>query len=221
MLNLLKQYYFQLLILGLSIFRPNMLFEKINQLNWYKTALKQWIDDQGIIVGSKVLEAGCATGALSVAMTQAGHIVTGVDYSRQMIEHAKSNHKNIEFLEANVLDLPFKSNEFDFVIATSLINIIDNKKLGISELTRCCKQGGEISILVPSTEFNDKDLRSLIDLHKASNFSAATMKAWHQHAPKMEPSDIILLFKQAKLSKIIIKKYLDGMVVSVSGIKPT
>lgn len=210
---------FQFLILGLSIFRPNILFERINKLGWYKNALRQWAEDQNLSIGSKVLEVGCATGTLSAAMAHMGYKMTGVDYSHRMIEDAKNKYKGISYLEADVLDLPFKTGEFDAVIAASLINIIDNKEQCIIELTRSCKTNGVVSILVPSDEFGDKDLRLLVGSHQASGFSEAAMKAWHNQAPKLKTSDILFLFKNSGFKGLKIKKYLQGMVISVSGIK--
>ena len=46
------------------------------------------------------------------------------------------------------------------------------------------------------------------------------MDAWHKLAPKMKANDISYLFKQAGLTEIAIKNYLQGMVISVSAIKP-
>jgi len=53
-----------------------------------------------------------------------------------------------------------------------------------------------------------------------SGFSAAAMEAWHKRAPKMNASDVSLLFEQAGLIEITENHYLQGMVISVSARKP-
>ena len=42
----IKKQYFQLQIKWLLAFKPTVLFDKINQLNWYANTLRQWVDDQ-------------------------------------------------------------------------------------------------------------------------------------------------------------------------------
>lgn len=216
----IKKQYFQLQIKLLITFKPTVLFDKINQLNWYENTLHQWIDDQSFTAKSKVLEVGCASGALTAYIAKSACTPTGVDFSRKMIKLAKSKNNDIAFLVANVLDLPFETVFFDVVIAASLINIVPNKSKAINELFRTCKKGGMITILVPSAKFNNKNLFSLQASLGNSGFSVAAMDAWHKLAQKMRANDISSLFKQAGLTEITIKNYLQGMVISVSAIKP-
>ncbi len=216
----LKKQYFQVQIKFLIIFNPTALFDRINHLSWYKNILSQWVDNQDFIANSKILEVGCATGILTSYIAELDHIPTGVDYSNKMIDLAQASHMNINFLVASVLDLPFENASFDAVIAASLINIVSDKNKAIDELFRTCKRGGIVTILVPSTKFNDNDLHSLQASLGNSEFSFSAMGAWHNLAPKMDTSDVLYLFEQAGLSKITTKKYLQGMVISISGTKP-
>jgi ubiquinone/menaquinone biosynthesis C-methylase UbiE len=136
-----------------------------------------------------------------------------------MIKLAKANHKTLNFSVANVLDLPFEANSFDTVIAASLLNIVSDKNQAIHELSRTCKKGGIITVLVPSAKFTDENLSLLQASVDDSGFSIAAMEAWHQRAPKMQTSDILALFQHAALTEIKTKEYLQGMVISVSATK--
>jgi hypothetical protein len=49
-----KKYYFQSQIKLLVMFRPTVLFDKINRVDWYKSTLRQWVDDQGLAAENKV-----------------------------------------------------------------------------------------------------------------------------------------------------------------------
>ena len=220
MIGWLSKYFYQLQIRVLIIFRPTVLFDKINQLDWYKSTLHQWVEDQNFSEKNKVLEVGCATGKLASYIAESGCIVTGVDLSSEMIELAKIESNDIDYIVADAIDLPFESNCFDAVIATSLINIVDDKSKAMNELSRTCRKGGKISILVPSENFYDKDLLALQLTIGISGFSAAAMQAWHKNPPKMNTDDIRSLFLQAGLIEVTTKKYLQGMVVSATAIKP-
>jgi ubiquinone/menaquinone biosynthesis C-methylase UbiE len=215
----LENIYFKLQIKLLLIFKPTVLFDRINQLDWYQNTLRQWVDDQAFSTDSKVLEAGCAAGSITAYIANSGCIPTGVDFSSDMIELAKNKNSNINFLVADVLDLPFEKNSFDAVIAASLINIVTDKNKAINELSRTCRKGGSISILVPLAEFNDDSLYSLQTSLGNAGFSYAAMNAWHRLPPKMKASEISILFKKAGLTEITTKQYLQGMVISVSAIK--
>ena len=212
----IKQQYFRLQVKWLIIFKPTRLFDKINQLDWYKNTLCQWVDEQNFATQSKVLEVGCATGTLTTYMAQSGLITTGVDYSSNMVKQAKQQHSDMDFLTANVLDLPFEAGYFDVVIAASLVNIVSDKDKTMQELARVCKKGGRLTILVPSATFSDQDLRALQTSLHSSGFSRAAMEAWHQRAPKMKASEFLPLFKQAGLTQPTTKSYLHGMVIAIS-----
>lgn len=68
-----------------------------------------------------ILDIGCGTGALSSAIQELGHHVTGVDPSRSMrdIAEGKPENKGIRFQDGNVLEgLPFPDKSFDICIAS-------------------------------------------------------------------------------------------------------
>ena len=219
MSKIIKRYY-QLQILYLSLFKPTVLFEQINELSWYKNSLRKWFDDLHIGENKKVLEVGCATGALTNYIEHCGGYSVGADYSESMIEIAKHKYPDCYFLVADVHDLPFENEMFDAVIATSLINIIDDKNIAITELSRCCKKGGVVSVLVPSDEFTENDFSALLSSIDQNGFSTSALQAWNKKPPKMSANEMINLFEQANLEQISVDAYLSAMLVSVRGIKP-
>ncbi len=216
----LRNHYFRLQLRFLGIFKPTVLFHRINQLSWYKTMLQEWADIQGFTMKSKVLEVGCATGMLTNHLSSSGYIPTGVDYSGSMIELAQSNYSHIDFSVASVLQLPFETESYDGVIAASLMNIITDQNKAIEELFRVCKKGGRVTILVPLAGFDDTELHLLQSLPGNTGFSIAAMEAWHRLAPKMRVGDMVSLFEYAGLADITTTKHLQGMAFSISALKP-
>ena len=49
------------------------------------------------VVGDPVLELGCGTGRVLVPLAAAGHLITGIDRSRPMLNRARANEK-VEFV---------------------------------------------------------------------------------------------------------------------------
>lgn len=219
MISRLKTLFYRVQIKLLIVFKPTLLFYKINRLDWYKDTLRHWIDSNKFISKINVLEVGCATGCLTTHLSQSGYIVTGVDASSKMIDLAKEHHSNVPFFVADVLELPFENESFDAVIAASLINIVSDKQGAIQKMVHICKKGGKVSVLLPSSSFNDTHLVSLIDFLDIYGFSAAALEAWHSSAPKMGINDIKKLLIDAGLTIVSTEIYLQGMVISVSGEK--
>ncbi|MDQ7073738.1 MAG: class I SAM-dependent methyltransferase [Gammaproteobacteria bacterium] len=162
---------------------------------------------------------GCASGTLTAYLATSGSVATGIDASEKMIQLANAKHPDLDFHVADAVELPFETGTFDAVIAASLLNIVSDQEKVMAELVRSCKKEGSISVLVPSAQFNDNDLRSLQASLGSSGFSAAAMKAWHKLPPKMAEDDIVSLFEQAGLTNITTEYYLHDMVVSVAGMK--
>jgi ubiquinone/menaquinone biosynthesis C-methylase UbiE len=76
-----------------------------------------------IPTGSKVLDAGCGYGRMSVLFDN----YVGTDFSPDFIELAKKNYPQKEFVQADMKALPFKDKEFDWAFCVSIKKmIIDN-----------------------------------------------------------------------------------------------
>ena len=72
--------------------------------------------------GSHVLDLGSGPGNVAEMFTQAGAVVTGVDFSPQMVKTAQSRHPHIIFKEANADQLPFENGVFDAVVSNYVVH---------------------------------------------------------------------------------------------------
>lgn len=90
-----------------------------------------------------ILEVGSNLGAQSATLQELGfNHLTGIEISRYAIEQAKKLTKNIDYLEASALDIPFKDKYFDLVFTSGvLIHIHPNDlKKVIDEMYRLSKK---------------------------------------------------------------------------------
>ncbi len=212
-------YYHRLHLLALLLTSPATLFHKLNELGWYQDTLRAWANPLGYQAGDSILEVGCATGQLSHYLAQRGALAFGVDKSPKMLQRAKASYTDGAAFElASALDLPFDSNCFDYVIAASLLNIVPDPTTVIFEMARVCKPGGKVSVLVPQAGFEAID--NLVDDLDLSGFSREALMAWHRKAPKMSAETLRQYFGHAGLHGISSEPYLDGMVLTVTGICP-
>jgi demethylmenaquinone methyltransferase/2-methoxy-6-polyprenyl-1,4-benzoquinol methylase len=97
--------------------------------------------------GDRVLDACCGTGDLAVAALRAGAQVTGLDFSRAMLERARRKEPAIEWVEGDVLALPFDDARFDAAtVGFGVRNVVD-LDAGLRELRRVLRPGGRLAIL--------------------------------------------------------------------------
>ncbi len=103
-----------------------------------------------------VLDVGTGPGFLPIEIAKNSpnvHVV-GVDIALELlndgIKRAKDKQLDdrISFLRANTESLPFENDTFDMVLSMFSLHLWSNRQLGISEMCRVLKPGGEILILV-------------------------------------------------------------------------
>ncbi len=96
---------------------------------------------------SLVLDAGCAAGRDSGILKEQGFKVTGVDLSRGLLEIAEKENPNIDFINANFLDLPFANNSFSGIWASAALVHFQTQnqvKKALLEFKRVLKNQGVI-----------------------------------------------------------------------------
>jgi SAM-dependent methyltransferase len=192
------------------------LFAAIGELEWYSGSHRQWIDDQDLDAGDRVLEVGCATGALTSYLAGSGYRVIGLDNSADMISRAGSDHPQLEFVVGDATSLAYDDDAFDAVVAASVINVVDDAESVLSEMHRVCAPGGTVSVLVPSSGFANDDHDALIEALELTGFSEAALTKWHRGPPKMSRSQLEALFNGVGVVSVTTRRYLDGMLIAVS-----
>ncbi|MCK5355746.1 MAG: class I SAM-dependent methyltransferase [Methyloprofundus sp.] len=100
--------------------------------------------------GEKILEVGVGTGK-NFPYYPEGKSLTAIDFSPVMIQQAKKKRArlgmaiDLSIMDVQVLDFP--DNHFDSVMGTCLFCSVPDPKLGLMELKRVCKPGGEVLLL--------------------------------------------------------------------------
>jgi len=103
--------------------------------------------------GAQVLDLCCGTGDMTFALhRRAGRTdvkFSGADFSHAMLVRAeqKSGTRKIRWIEADALNLPFSSNQFNLVTSAFGFRNLANYDRGLAEVYRVLAPGGEIGIL--------------------------------------------------------------------------
>lgn len=104
--------------------------------------------ESAVRTGDRVLDAACGTGDLAIAGLKAGAgTVTGLDFSAKMLERARAKNASIEWLQGDMLALPFADETFDAATVGFGVRNVENLELGLRELRRVLRPGGRLAIL--------------------------------------------------------------------------
>ena len=102
--------------------------------------------------GDRVLDAACGTGDLAIADLKAGAgKVTGLDFSERMLERARRKSGRIEWVQGDMLALPFADETFDAATVGFGVRNVADLEAGLRELRRVLKPGGRLAILEITT----------------------------------------------------------------------
>jgi demethylmenaquinone methyltransferase/2-methoxy-6-polyprenyl-1,4-benzoquinol methylase len=97
--------------------------------------------------GDRVLDACCGTGDLALAAEREGGHVTGLDFSPAMLVRARRKSDTIEWVEGDMLALPFDEGVFDAATVGFGVRNVADLDEGVAELRRVLRPGGRLAIL--------------------------------------------------------------------------
>ena len=101
----------------------------------------------------KILEPGCGSGLMSAYLAEKNK-VTVLDLSKNSLNIAKYNFnkKNVKgnFIEGDLLKMPFKNNSFDVVWNQGVIEHFKDPSRAMKEMIRVTKKDGYVVIFIPA-----------------------------------------------------------------------
>jgi demethylmenaquinone methyltransferase/2-methoxy-6-polyprenyl-1,4-benzoquinol methylase len=98
--------------------------------------------------GDRVLDGACGTGDFAVADLRAGaRRVTGLDFSERMLERARRKEPRVEWVQGDLLALPFDDATFDAATVGFGVRNVADLELCLRELRRVLVPGGRLAIL--------------------------------------------------------------------------
>jgi ubiquinone/menaquinone biosynthesis C-methylase UbiE len=143
--------------------RAGSLYDRIARLydltfkfNGYGRSLERYFREHPVPLedDAQILDAGCGTGLLTLALLRTlpspAHI-TAIDLSASSLHKARQaagqelrgRPHRVNFLQANLLSLPFANETFDFIATSGALEYVSLRD-GLGELARVLKPGGHL-----------------------------------------------------------------------------
>jgi ubiquinone/menaquinone biosynthesis C-methylase UbiE len=125
------------------------------KLNGYGRSLDEYFFNHPLPLsrGARILDAGCGTGLLTLALLRAIHFpvkITALDLSATSIEAARRavgdgpcRTRDARFAQGNLLSLTFADNSFDMVVTSGALEYVPLSD-GMNELARVINPGGHL-----------------------------------------------------------------------------
>ena len=103
------------------------------------------------IKGKLILDAGCGIGRFTEVVKKYGGNIIGIDLSNS-VYFAVNNVPDATIIQADIHNLPFKENSFDYVFSLGVIHHTSDTRKAFDCLARLVKIGGKMSVWVYSNQ---------------------------------------------------------------------
>ena len=100
----------------------------------------------GVRPGWRVLDVGTGTGVAATAAAGAGAHVFGIDEAIGMLRAGRSADGSLPVATAEAIDLPFRDNAFDALVANFVIAHFAKYKTALFDMKRVMRPGGRIGL---------------------------------------------------------------------------
>jgi cyclopropane fatty-acyl-phospholipid synthase-like methyltransferase len=151
-----------------DVFVGTMARMYVEQTPWTRLRLRALKCAVEPAAGDRILDLGCAAGALTHFFSEFGAQVTGLDASPNAIAKARELFPGLEFVEADVSDLRLPAHSFDKAVAGDFVEHLDDETLRamLMQLTHVLIPDGTFTLYTPNP-------KHLIERLKAHDFLLA------------------------------------------------
>ena len=141
---------------------------------------------QHVPVGGRVLDLGCGSGEIARAAAAAGFQTTGCDISQSMLRSAilQDSCGAVEWvrLDPQWRRLPFSAAIFDAVVASSVLEYVEEPSAVLGECARVLRPGGFVACTVPDPRHPARWLESVVGAGARTPLVSAASRRW----PRLE-----------------------------------
>jgi len=129
---------------------------KVESFHWWfvvrRKLLRSILSSISFPINSLALDIGCGAGSNLKVLSSAGINAVGLDRSTYVLSLI-SKKLEVPLLNGDLNKLPVRSNSIGLIIATDILEHLDDDGNGISELYRALSKGGILILTVPAFKF--------------------------------------------------------------------
>jgi ubiquinone/menaquinone biosynthesis C-methylase UbiE len=118
---------------------------------WSQRLAPSFVEFAGVQTGEQVLDVGCGTGSLTLALMTAGvGAAVGIDPSSPYVEFARTRRSDssVRFDVGDGTALPYGDGEFDRSVSLLALDVVTDAAPIVAEMRRVTRPGGVVAGLV-------------------------------------------------------------------------
>lgn len=152
----------------------------------------------------KIMDLGCGTGYYLFLLSSlpVDLNLTGFDHDKKALDEARNSlrNKKINFVLGDSHKLPFKENFFDKIVASEVLEHLEDDQKALKEIYKILKPNGILVISTPSINYPlfwdpiNWLLQRLFNIHIKKGFFSGI---WNQHIRLYDKEDLENKFKKA------------------------
>lgn len=175
---------------------------------WSRLVAREFLSWLGVVPGSRWLDVGCGTGALSQAILEvaAPAHVRGVDRSDGYISYAQAHVRDqrARFDVGDALALPGQPASYDAAISGLMLNFLPQPEPAVREMARVSRSGGVVAAYVWDYAGQMQLMRHFWNAAAALDPHAFELDEG-QRFPLCQPAPLVGLFQQAGLTQVELR----------------
>jgi ubiquinone/menaquinone biosynthesis C-methylase UbiE len=116
---------------------------------------------------SRILDVGCGSGQIAIraARKNPQAFVLGLDLSPGQIARANSRSlgvSNVSFGVVDATSLPLADGSFDFVVSAAMIKHLPDRRQGLDQMRRVCREGGSVCVIEVDRDLTWRDTKAFV-----------------------------------------------------------
>jgi SAM-dependent methyltransferase len=119
---------------------------------WSRVVARQFLSWLDVSPGSRWLDVGCGTGALSQTILELASpaAIKGIDRSEGFAAFAQAHTQDAraQFQVGDAVDLPVETGTYDAAISGLMLNFVPDHSRAVAEMARAVRPGGVVAVYV-------------------------------------------------------------------------
>ncbi len=161
---------------------------------WSRRLAEPFLDFVGPVGGGEVLDLGCGTGSLTLALAarEPACRISGVDFSAAYVEHARgrTSDPRIDFRVGDACAIPFPAARFDRVLSLLMLHFVPRATEAVAEMRRVARPGAVAAAAVWDARGGFVAQRIFLDTAAAIDPGVDTLRAQNCIRPMTRPGEL-------------------------------
>lgn len=174
---------------------------ELNMGRWSRRLARPFLDFVGTADAERVLDVGCGTGHLAVAVLEreASAIVHGVDLAPVYVDYARSRNPSprLEFSLGDACALTYPDSTFDRVLSLLVLHFVPRPLNAIAEMRRVAKPGAAVAAAVWDARGGFVANRMFFDTASVLDPKAGERRAKNYTRPLTRPGELAAAWRRA------------------------